>query len=616
MTGQLLSALSLILFAISLYTFSKTSVSKPSRIAFSTGVFTYIILFSAYLVADYFTGKGINDAVIYHIKYGLKGAGFGEYSNVIIASSIAITIALLMVVYIIIHKPQRSLKKPRIKALLAAIFALSLLINPFTRNFFSLASRGDEPAYDFYNHCKSGDLTETSKHNPNFVFIYLEGLERTYFDEDIFPNLIKGLKKLEKESVYFTNIVQAAGTGWTMGGVVASQCGIPLFTPSHGNSMSGMDQFLPNAICLGDLLHKKGYYLSYLGGANLDFAGKGKFFTTHHFSEVNGRKKLIQKLDDQSYTSSWGLYDDSLLYIAYKRFIELSKKSQHFGLFLLTLDTHHPSGHQSKSASSIVYGDGKNSILNAVAGSDFLITQFVDKIRGSEFGDNTVVIIASDHLTLKNTAYDLLQQTGRSGLFMIIPPQIENAVEISKRGTTLDIASTILPFLGYRGNVGLGRDLVRDNSLEESLGGISKHLHSWKDDLLSLWRFPNIEKQLLITPGDRTVRVDDRLLKYPLLIELNEELETNNIKFEFYRDPEHKRLKDHLGALENGERFIWVDSCNEIQQYYDINTDHRYCIIIGRTHNDSPDQSFIGEVLSSNDPITIDKKTITKILSK
>ena len=38
----------------------------------------------------------------------------------------------------------------------------------------------------------------------NVVFIYAEGLERTYFDETLFPGLINKLRVLESKGTYFT----------------------------------------------------------------------------------------------------------------------------------------------------------------------------------------------------------------------------------------------------------------------------------------------------------------------------------------------------------------------------------------------------------------------------
>ena len=58
--------------------------AKASRmhigIALLMAVFS-IILLAAYGVATYFTGNGIDEATIYHLKYGLDGAGSFGFSG-------------------------------------------------------------------------------------------------------------------------------------------------------------------------------------------------------------------------------------------------------------------------------------------------------------------------------------------------------------------------------------------------------------------------------------------------------------------------------------------------------------------------------------------------------
>src|SRR5262249_23377563 len=135
----------------------------------------------------------------------------------------------------------------------------------------------------FNDYYRAPTVKSVSDVHKNLVLIYGESYERTYFNEAFFPGLIKELHQIEAKSLSFTNIHEAYGTGWTIAGMVGSQCGIPLVTSSHGNSMAGMDKFLASATCFGDVLHDNGYHLVYMGGADFEFAGKGKFYTTHKF---------------------------------------------------------------------------------------------------------------------------------------------------------------------------------------------------------------------------------------------------------------------------------------------------------------------------------------------
>lgn len=143
-----------------------------------------------------------------------------------------------------------------------------------------------------------------------------------------------------------------------------------------------MPTFLPGATCIGDLLPNNGYNLAFYGGARLGFSGKGKFFRTHGFTDVNGLHELAPSLSNASYTSTWGLFDDSLFDIVVEKYEKLQMSGSPFGLVTWSLDTHHPHGLPSASCSDIEYGDGSNKMLNTVHCSDMLIGKLVSRLRG------------------------------------------------------------------------------------------------------------------------------------------------------------------------------------------------------------------------------------------
>ncbi len=569
--------LSLCLFSISIYLYTKTRTSKINKAIFSVLVFTVIIFYLFYFISNYFTGKGINMSVIYHLKYGLVGAGFLEYWELIATSIILITLGLVFSCWIFLKQTKNKNNKiVYIHAAFLLIF-LSLFFSPTTVDLYNFHSK-ESGNTDFYKYYKQPHIRQVDN-SKNLVFIYTEGLEQTYFNETTFPGLIKELHTLQSKSIYFTSIMQVTGTGWTIGGMVASQCGIPLFTPSHGNSMSGMDEFLPQAVCLSDLLHKEGYYFVYYGGANLDFAGKRKFLLTHKFDEINGRDELLPKLEDESYKSFWGLYDDSLFNLSYNRFIELSETQNKFALFLLTLDTHHPKGHPSKSCKSITYKNGSNPMLNAVACSDYLISEFVNKIMQSPYGEKTVVVVVSDHLALENTASEILDKEKRRNLFMIIQPGANESVEVKKLGSALDIGPTLLPFIGYKGEIGLGRDLINKEQSESEIENIHRNLSYWEPTLSYFWNFPKIQKYIEINITDRTMNIDDRTFKIPVLMEFNSELETV-LRFYWGSYPEY--LIDYVLELDSNTHFLLIDECRKVKKLNETLGQSGLCLVIGK----------------------------------
>ena len=74
---------SVLLFLLFIFTSRNRTRDRRSIIVGAFTIFMYIILSGFYIVSDYFTGEGINDAVIYHLRYGLDGSGFGDYYLII-----------------------------------------------------------------------------------------------------------------------------------------------------------------------------------------------------------------------------------------------------------------------------------------------------------------------------------------------------------------------------------------------------------------------------------------------------------------------------------------------------------------------------------------------------
>lgn len=145
------------------------------------------------------------------------------------------------------------------------------------------------------------------------MYIYGESLERTYFDNDAFPDLTPELGKLKSEGLDFSNTAQLPGTDYTIAGMVASQCGIPLFAPFEGNASASVSSFFPQNICLGDILKNSGYENYFVQGANLRFAGKDVFLKSHGFDHLYGAEELKTTVADPAYRNDWGFYDDTVL---------------------------------------------------------------------------------------------------------------------------------------------------------------------------------------------------------------------------------------------------------------------------------------------------------------
>lgn len=550
-------------------------------------VFAFFVLTAMFIAADRFTGNGIDQAVLYHVTYGFEGADVAESTGLIVSVAILLLAGCAMALALswFLSRPRAPSTRIANGYLTLPAAALACALNPASRDLVQLsgatiplAPSDSASRPDFAAHYRPPTLwaSEPARQR-NFIFIYAEGLERTYFDESLFPGLIVGLRELEAVSTIFTDISQTTGAGFTIGGIVGSQCGIPLMTASSGNSMAGMTKFLPEAVCLGDLLRARGYQLSYLGGASLSFAGKGKFLSGHGFDDIAGREDLLPRQPDPNYRSGWGLHDDTLLDLAYDKFVQLSASDKRFGLFLLTLDTHPPDGHIARTVQDVEYERGKVPMLNAVAGSDRLLSAFIRRVRASPEGASTVIVLASDHLALANGASRRLERGTRKNLFMIIDPLNPNPVRIDKPGTTLDVGPTVLHALGYRAQLGLGRDLLSDEaSLIERIPDFNAALTGWKRELSSFWGMSRLDG-IKIVPGAKVIELGGTSVRVPALITFDAELQPE-VLFEF---DIRKRLFDRVYRLPLDQPFVWIAGCRVLRAYVS-GADDEMCVVAGR----------------------------------
>ncbi|WP_374644818.1 sulfatase-like hydrolase/transferase [Tabrizicola sp.] len=521
------------------------------------GVLACLLLSVAWLVADRLTGSGIDASVVYHLRTGLAAAGFGAFYGLIAAAVAAVAGCLLAagLVWWLVRTPAA----PRFgharglagTALLAAALWLHPAVGDLVRleesaRHGAMASAGPPPE----GFVPVGRLAFAGERR-NLVFLYLESVERSYFDETRFPGLMPELKALEAEAVSFTDLGEVEEAGWTIAGMVASQCGMPLI-----GSGAGFDEFLPGASCLGDLLKAQGYALSYLGGADLGFAGKGTFYDSHGFGLVEGKTQLQPLLPDPAYVNEWGLFDDSLYTLATDRFDALAAGEGPFGLVMLTLDTHHPFGFASAACADRPYGDGGNEFLNAVHCADRLAAGFIRHVRANPAFKDTLLVVASDHMAMPNLAREALESGERRNLLMLFAPGLAPRL-VDKPGTTLDTGPTVLGLMGApTPALGFGRDLLADGpTLGDRVDGL---IGAGRGYLAAMWAFPQIAEGLVLDAAGGEVVLGDRRLKVPVLFQLNPALAVTAVDFDLSADI---TLPELVAGFPGDQRFAWLDRC-------------------------------------------------------
>lgn len=483
-------------------------------IRFLTYLVAFFLTAIAYWIADNF-GEPSLEQILYHAQFGVGGlvdtdaAVIKSFLGWCIALPLTLALALVLIEYSIAmflthgstHWLTRPARMANIRLLkvfywfighrapLYTLAASSIYFGmQFSLTIFIKHQFGDD--YFGAHYVYPAQVKIEPVKPKNLVLIYVESLEDAYKNPALFgKNLLSSLDNLKGNN--FASYKTAPGSWWTIAGITATQCGLPLKSVSlyDGNDQGEkIKTFLPNAVCLGDVLHDAGYHNVYFGGDALAFAGKGMFFQDHHYDEVYGREELKGRLTEAD-MNFWGLYDDDLFKAVKAKLIQLHATKQPFNLSVTTIDTHGPDGHYSRYCKA----KGFNNFEGIVECTSNQVAEFVNFIAKSGYLKDTRVVILGDHLAMENPVYKKLETIKERHIFNRF---ISNE-PISKNREDMvpfDMFPTILEFIGFHvqgGKLGLGYTAFsKDVSLPPAseYEDMKENLLNKSDKYLDLWK--------------------------------------------------------------------------------------------------------------------------------
>lgn len=329
--------------------------------------------------------------------------------------------------------------------------------------------------------------------NPkSVVIIYVESLESTYSDKKIFGHdLLHSLNSLRKNNMSFSHYKQMPGTGWTIAGIVATQCGIPLrqLTMLNTNKLGeNVDKFLPNAKCLSDILAEQGYKNVFMNGSSAKIGGKFKFLNNHHYTEILGKKDWLKQGFKKSDMSNWGLSDHDLLQQAKIKLAKLIKSNQPFNLTILTVDTHGFEGQLSHFCHQQGYHDFEGIV--ECTGNE--VSDFVQYVKKHDWLKKVNIVILGDHLAMKNPVNDKLNTASSRfifNLFISDQPFYKNTDEIM----SFAMFPNILHFIGFNfktDKLGLGYLTLKKHPNSRPLlyvDNTEKYINYYSKSYAKLW---------------------------------------------------------------------------------------------------------------------------------
>lgn len=312
------------------------------------------------------------------------------------------------------------------------------------------------------------------EHKWNVIFVLMESMSarfmNSYGNKQI---LTPNLDHMIRTGVSYDNLY-ATGTR-TVRGIEATVLGLP---PTPGQSIVRRPHS-DNLFSLGHVMAEHGYQNVFLYGGHALFDNMAHFFSTNGF-------KVIDETDFDSsevhFSTAWGVCDEDLFNKSLKVADRLSKNGKPFFQYLLTTSNHRPylfppGRIQMKS------GNGR---LPALMYSDWAIGNFVKQARSHSWFNDTVFVFVADHnasvaggTTIYPADYHIP--------FIIYAPQLLGAHRYSMMASQMDIAPTLLGYLGlsYKSRF-MGHDLRKAKTERAFLATYQKLAYLTKDKMVTL----------------------------------------------------------------------------------------------------------------------------------
>ena len=380
-----------------------------------------------------------------------------------------------------------------INFLINKIFVVILIILTFIffyifTNFFEKPSKVSKVDYLDQNY-EYPDVY-SSGNNSNLVLLYVESLENTLSNKQIFnEDLIKEISEItEGNSVKY--FYQIPGLGYTFSSLVATQCGVPLLQISKSyidvKDLKGINKFLPNLKCLSDILAEYNYENIFLSSDYLENSLTDRFLLSHNYSQLYGLRELI----DMGYETSknayhnkneWsgGIHDNILLKASIDILREQKKnKFNNFFMSIMTLDSHSPAGTPNPVClKNIMKQRNLNNftIKESFKCTSSYVREFIEEFNKLNL-DNTKLIIIGDHLLMKDLK---LKERYIYNKFFI-----DNELDIKRDYINFfDLYPSILEVMKFKinndkGKVALGFSVFTENDkyqkIQTSMRGNSK----------------------------------------------------------------------------------------------------------------------------------------------
>jgi len=431
-------------------------------------IITALILLSLFFLgfkiwlSRYF-GEVDLDLLLININFGLNGLldADEELIQKFFLFTILIPIFLTIFIYFLFIK--RNFFNNKIIFYLS-LFTLSFLYFLSEINIFKSSFNTQESLFIEENYIDPKLKKTNFENKKNLIIIYLESFEYDYLTNDVLnKDIINKINFNRDFMIDLPNFHETKFNDYTIGAIVSSQCGIPqkpigIFntrkTQNNFKESFGMKKFLPNAICLGDILKHHQYKNIFLNSGDIKFQQMDKFFKEHGYDELLEKKFFSEKKFSKN---SWsGNVNDSILF---DKAIDLVNnhidRKEFFNITILTTDTHYPGFIDPQCP----FKDLKDETINiSIYCTLNTLSNFIEKTY-LKYPEKISIIMIGDHLNPKN------QMNNNSDRFIFGKILSKGNYNIKRdKMTHYDLYPSFLQLINidYGDSLGLGKSLFSE----------------------------------------------------------------------------------------------------------------------------------------------------------
>ena len=425
------------------------------------------------------------DLLLININFGFNG--LLDTDEYLIQRFFQIVILLPIIITIIFYFLFIRVKNSKNKIIIfASLFSMSFLYFISGINVFKSSFITDHSLFIEENYIQPKIKGTDFNNKKNLILIYLESFEKDYLtNKNLNRNIINEIDLGKDLMIDLPNFYQTKYNDYTMGAIVSSQCGIPqkpfgIFNVRNAHEKKdngdnknfkdifGIKKFLPGAVCLGDILKHHQYKNTFLNSGDINFQQMNKFFNTHGYNKLIGKKFFTNKVLPKN---SWsGNVNDSVLFDnAIKMVNEHMKKKEFFNITILTTDTHYPGFIDSNCPYKDL--DDKKIHISIYCTSNSL-SNLIQKTY-LKYPEKISVILIGDHLNPKNQMNINFDRF----IFAKILSKKDYIIKRDKM-THYDLYPSILQLINidYGNNLGLGKSIfnkIENTEYEEFLNDLN-----------------------------------------------------------------------------------------------------------------------------------------------